>query len=92
MSELISVNVNEAEIVKMCKEKIEKLLKEDDGEFVFWDAPELKKRTCMSWNFIQEQFFYDPRFPKRKIGAKWYFPARAARDFLEMWILEQKKY
>lgn len=86
---MIAVQIDEVEARRMCKEHIAELIKEMDAEFVFWDATELKRRTCMSWNFIQEQFFFDPRFPKRKVGSKWYFPARQTRDFLELWLSEQ---
>lgn len=88
---MISVKVDETEVLRICREKISELVKEADAEFVFWDAEELKKRTCMSWNFIQEKFFFDPRFHKHKVGAKWYFPARETRCFLEQWLSEQPK-
>ena len=54
---LISIQINEDEIRKYARERISELVKEVDTEFVFWDAKELRRRTCMSWNFIQEQFF-----------------------------------
>lgn len=83
------LNANESEIRKLCLQKIEEMLKEYDAEYVFWDTAELKRRTCMSWNTIQDTFFFDPRFPKRKVGSKWYFPAREARNFLVQWLDEQ---
>lgn len=86
---MFSVNVNESEIRELCKQKIAELVKEVDVEYVFWDTAELKRRTCMSWNTLQEAFFFDPRFPKHKVGSKWYFPAREARSFLERWLSEQ---
>ncbi|CCC85735.1 DUF771 domain-containing protein [Paenibacillus sp. P2(2022)] len=86
---MLSVSVDEKEAFQLVKSKIAEVLKEADVEYVFWDAAELKRRTCMSWNFIQEQFFYHPGFPKRKVGSKWYFPARETREFLENWLLEQ---
>lgn len=86
---MLSVSVNESEVRDLCKQKIAELIKEVDTEYVFWDTAELKKRTCMSWNTIQDTFFYDPRFVKRKVGSKWYFPAREARAFLEQWLREQ---
>ncbi|MBP1999718.1 phage pi2 protein 07 [Paenibacillus shirakamiensis] len=89
MSSLISISLDESKVLEICKEKLNQMLHELDSNYVFWDTAELKHRTCMSWNFIQEQFFYDPRFPKRKIGAKWYFPARETREFLENWLREQ---
>lgn len=90
MSNVIAVHVDQTEVMRLCQEKIAEMLREADLDLVFWDAAELKRRTCMSWNFIQEQFFYDPRFPKSKVGSKWYFPARETRFFLEQWIREQK--
>lgn len=86
---MISVQIDESEVRQLCREKITEMIKEVDAEYVFWDAAELRRRTCMSWNFIQDQFFFDPRFPKRKIGSKWYFPARETRLFLEKWLQEQ---
>lgn len=86
---MIDVKINEVEVKQLCREKISELIKEVDAEYVFWDAKELRRRTCMSWNFIQEQFFFDQRFPKRKVGNKWYFPARQTREFLERWLDEQ---
>jgi len=86
---MLTVKVDEAEVKELCRERIRELVKEVDAEYVFWDAKELIKRTCMSWNFIQQQFFFDPRFPKYKVGSKWYFPARETRQFLERWLREQ---
>ncbi|MDQ0491871.1 group-specific protein [Paenibacillus brasilensis] len=86
---MLSVKVDEIEIKKIAREQITELVKEVDSEFVFWDTAELKKRTCMSWDTIQSTFFHDSRFKKRKIGGKWYFPAKETRAFLEAWLKEQ---
>lgn len=86
---MISVQVDEEQVVALAREKISEFVKQVDAEYVFWDRNELVKRTCMSWNFIQDQFFFDPRFPKRKVGSKWYFPAKETRSFLETWLSEQ---
>lgn len=86
---MLSVQINEDEVKKLCKERIEKLIKEVEGEFVFWDRKELEKKTCMSWPFILKSFFYDKRFKKFKVGTKWLFPARETREFLELWLSEQ---
>ncbi|MEK5415146.1 group-specific protein [Paenibacillus sp. FSL L8-0708] len=88
---MLDLSINESQVRKILLEQIEKIVKEVDSEHVFWDTNELKKRTCMSWNFIQEQFFFDSRFPKRKIGTKWFFPAKETRKFLELWLDEQPK-
>ncbi|MEC0269083.1 group-specific protein [Paenibacillus anseongense] len=86
---MLSVKIDEAEVKELCRQRITDLVKEVEGELVFWDAAELKKRTCMSWNSIQEHFFFDPRFPKHKVGGKWYFSARETRTFLEQWLRER---
>lgn len=88
-ADLLTVNIDEFEIRQLAKERIAELVKESDVELIFWDTAELKKRTCLSWNTIQEQFFFDPRFPKHKIGSKWLFPAKATREFLIKWLAEQ---
>ena len=89
MKNLMTVNVDETEVKRMCRERVEELVREVDAEYVFWDTGELKKRTCMSWNTIQDNFFHDSRFPKRKVGGKWYFPVIETRDFLRQWLVEQ---
>jgi hypothetical protein len=86
---MISVQVNEEEVRQLYLKKLEEKIREVDAEMVFWDAKELQRRTCMSWNTIQQYFFFDPRFPKYKVGGKWYFPARETRAFLEQWLHEQ---
>lgn len=91
LSSIFNVQVNESAVLEMCKERIGMLIREAEGEFVYWDASELKRRTCMSWNTIQDTFFFDQRFIKRKIGGKWYFPAKEAREFLTLWLQEQPK-
>ncbi|GEB35278.1 hypothetical protein BPA01_48580 [Brevibacillus parabrevis] len=91
MKKLVSIDLDEKEIRNMCHERINELVKEVDAEKVFWDTTELKKRTCMCWNTIQDKVFFDPRFPKFKVGGKWYFPARETREFLIKWLYEQPK-
>lgn len=86
---MLTVQVNTAETKELIKRQIADLVKEVDAEMIFWNSNELMRRTCMSWNTMQDTFFNDPRMPKRKVGGKWYFPARETRAFLEQWILEQ---
>uniref|UniRef100_UPI003D27D868 group-specific protein n=1 Tax=Paenibacillus oryzisoli TaxID=1850517 RepID=UPI003D27D868 len=88
---MIKIEVDQAEITALVKEHVKKLVTEADTELVFWDTKELRRRTCLSWSTIQEHFFFDSRFPKHKVGSKWLFPARATREFLELWLLEQPR-
>lgn len=87
---MLAVQINDSEIEQFCLQKIEQMIGEMDLDMVYWDSKELKKRTSMSWNSIQHHFFFDPEFPKFKIGHKWYFPARETREFLEDWIRKQE--
>ncbi|MCI2254227.1 DUF771 domain-containing protein [Domibacillus sp. PGB-M46] len=86
---MISVTIDEAALLEIYREEVQKKLEAADRELVYWDTPELKRRICMSWNTIQETFFHDPRFPKHKIGSKWYYPAKEAEEFLLVWFEEQ---
>lgn len=86
---MIDIAVDTEEVKRICREKIEELIKDVEGEYVYWDSAELQRRTCMSWNFIQDTFFFDPRFPKRKVKSKWLFPVRETKKFLESWLMEQ---
>ena len=87
---MISINVNEEEVRQLYLVKLEERIKEFDVELVYWDSKELMRRTCMSWNTIQKEFFFDPQFPKFKIGGKWYFDAKATKAFLIQWLRENK--
>lgn len=86
---MITLSVDENEVRKMYMEELKEHIKKVDAELVFWDTNELKRRTSMSWNTIQERFFFDPRFPKYKVCRKWYFPAEKTKEFLLMWLEEQ---
>ncbi|OKL37024.1 group-specific protein [Domibacillus mangrovi] len=87
---MISVSVDEAALMEIYREEVQKKLDKANKDLVLWDTSELKRRVCMSWNTIQENFFYDPRFPKHKIGCKWYYPAKEAEAFLLIWFEEQR--
>lgn len=86
---MFNVQIDENVVKELCVEEIQKKVKEYDAELAFWDTKELKKRVCMSWNTIQDQFFFDPRFPKFKVGKKWYFPAKQVQAFLVEWAEER---
>lgn len=88
---MLNVQLDEEQIRELFIQKIEEQVTKTSLEFVFWDTPELKRRTCMSWNTMQENFFHDPDFPKVKIGGKWYFPAREAEAFLLDWYERKRK-
>ena len=86
---MLSIQVDDQEVRTLYLEKLEERIKEIDAEMIFWDRKELCRRTCMSWNTIQKEFFFDERFQKQKVGNKWYFPAEEAKKFLLQWLSEQ---
>ncbi|MBM7631133.1 group-specific protein [Geomicrobium sediminis] len=72
---MIEIKIDRDEIKSLIEQEMKKALEETDNELLFWDSKELKRRTCMGWNTILDQFFHDPDFPKYKKGGKWYYPA-----------------
>jgi len=88
---MIDIKVDETELEQIYRAEIQKRLEKLDKQMVFWDMKTLCRVTCMSEPFIKEQFFYDPRFPKYRVGKKWLFPARETEDFLIKWLKEQPK-
>ncbi|APC48988.1 group-specific protein [Virgibacillus halodenitrificans] len=87
---MLQVQVDESAVKQMYQEAIKRQLQELDQELVYWDSKELRRRTCMSWNTIQDNFFHEEDFPKVKIGGKWYFPAKEATEFLNKWLKEKE--
>lgn len=89
MKLLLDVSIDKKYVEEKFLEELNKRLNEISNRCTLWDMKELVRQTNMSDNNIKEKFFYDPRFPKFKIGGKWYFPAKEAELFLLMWIKEQ---
>lgn len=89
---MIEVKLDQQEIEDKFTEELRKRLNELESRTVYWDMKELCRQTCMSEPVIREQFFYDERFPKFKVGRRWLFPARETEEFLRMWIKEQPTY
>jgi hypothetical protein len=86
---LLEINIDEKEIRKIYLQKIEECLKSFNNETLFWDTEDLMKNTRLSWNTIQKEFFYDERFPKKKLNRKWLFPAEKTKKFLLDWLEKQ---
>lgn len=86
---MVDIQIDQSEVRQLYLQKLEEKIKQIDAELVYWDTAELKRRTGLSWNTIQEQFFFDQRFKKYKVGAKWVFPAQATKEFLLQWLSEQ---
>jgi len=85
---MISVQLDESVVEQIFVKELQKRLNQIEKRLTLWDMKELCKQTCMSENSIKEKFFFDNRFPKYKLGGKWYFPAAECEKFLLMWIKE----
>lgn len=86
---MIEVKLDEKELKKIYIQKIEEHIDNFDKELLFWDSKDLVQQTRLCWDTIQKEFFYDPRFPKHKVGRKWLFPAKKTKEFLLTWLAEQ---
>ncbi|MDF1509702.1 group-specific protein [Robertmurraya sp. DFI.2.37] len=89
---MLNVQIDHKQIEHQFHEELQKHLDEIANRTVFWDMKELCRQTCMSEPFIKEQFFFDPRFPKFRVGRKWLFPAKQTEKFLLQWLSEQTSY
>lgn len=89
---MISVNIDKEAVDEIVRAEIKKTLNEITHRHTFWDFKELCRQTNMSSTFIKEHFFFDPRFPKYRVGRKWLMPARETEEFLLVWLKEQRRY
>ena len=88
---MIDIEIDEQYIKETFYKELEKRLEALEAQAVFWDMKDLRENTRMSVNTIKDTFFYDERFPKFKVGQKWYFPAKETEDFLLKWLKEQRR-
>lgn len=86
---MLSIQLDEHIIEQQFLTELRKKIDQIEKRHTFWDMKELCRQTNMSKNNIMEKFFHDERFPKYKIGAKWFFPAKECEEFLLTWIKEQ---
>lgn len=88
---MFEIRMDEHQAEELMLHEIQKKLHQLESRYTYWDLDELCKQTCMSLGNIKDKFFYDPRFPKHKIGGKWYMPAKECETFLLQWIKEQPR-
>jgi hypothetical protein len=83
---MLTVQVDALEVEQIFLNEVKKRLDQLESQQVYWDMKTLCKVTCMSDNFIKEQFFYEKDFPKYRVGKKWLFPAKETEQFLIRWL------
>ena len=91
MDEILSISLNKTALEEIIQLEIQRRISELDTNVVFWDFNELKRQTKMSKPFILENFFNNADFPKFKVGAKWYMPAKEAEEYLLNWLKRQPR-
>jgi hypothetical protein len=89
---MFEVQFDEKRIEEMMLAEIQKRLQHLEAKHTFWSLEDLCNQTSMSINNIKEKFFYDPRFPKYKVGGRWLMPAKETEAFLLQWIKEQPRH
>ncbi|OAH60384.1 hypothetical protein AWH49_16750 [Domibacillus aminovorans] len=87
--EAVRIEVDPKAIKKLAAEEIRAAIKEIDQQLVFWDTEELCRRTCMSLSSVQRFLLHQPGIPKKRVGQKWYFPAKETEEFLLDWLESQ---
>lgn len=86
---MLSLEIDQEVVERAFKEELRRRLDQLEESVTIWDTKELQRQTNMSINTMKEWFFYDERFPKYRVGSKWYFPAKECAEFLVKWIKEQ---
>lgn len=89
--QMIKIELDHEEVRQIYLEELRRAIQRVEKDTVFWDSKELSKQTRMCWDTIQKEFFFDPRFPKSKVGRKWMYPAQKTKAFLLIWLDEQKE-
>lgn len=70
----INIDVNNDEIRKYIKEKIDESIHKT---FFVWDIEQMSKQTCMSKSFLENEFLHDPRMKllerRKEKGKRFWF-------------------
>ena len=88
---MLQVQIDPSFAEHILREEIQKNIEQVSIKTLFWDMKELCRQVQMSETFVKEQFFYNPDFPKFKIGKKWLMPAKQTEEFLLAWIALQPR-
>lgn len=88
---MLQVQINPSFAETILREEIQKNIEQVSIKTLFWDMKELCRQVQMSETFVKEQFFYNPDFPKFRVGKKWLMPAKQTEEFLLAWIAQQPR-
>lgn len=88
---MLQVQIDPSFAETILREEIQKNIEQVSVKTLFWDMKELCRQVQMSETFVKEQFFYNPDFPKFRVGKKWLMPAKQTEEFLLSWIEQQPR-
>ncbi|MEG7619470.1 group-specific protein [Enterococcus faecalis] len=88
---MLQVQIDPLFAETILREEIQKNIEQVSIKTLFWDMKELCRQVQMSETFVKEQFFYNPDFPKFRVGKKWLMPAKQTEEFLLAWIAQQPR-
>ncbi|MCS1382761.1 hypothetical protein GY31_09145 [Lysinibacillus sphaericus] len=88
---MLQVQIDPSFAETILREEIQKNIEQVSIKTLFWDMKELCRQVQMSETFVKEQFFYNPDFPKFRVGKKWLMPAKQTEEFLLAWIAQQPR-
>lgn len=88
---MFNVHIDPLFAETILREEIQKNIEQVSIKTLFWDMKELCRQVQMSETFVKEQFFYNPDFPKFRVGKKWLMPAKQTEEFLLAWIAQQPR-
>ena len=79
-------------VEEIIRQEMQKKLEGVQLTTMFWDMKELCRQVNLSPVTIKETFFYEPDFPKFRVGKKWLINAKLAEEFLLKWSSRQPKH
>ena len=82
-------SINEDLMREMMQQAVQEQAEKIAQEKIFWTVKELEEYANLCIDTMKKEFFYDPDFPKSKIGATWRFPATKVTAYLDTWSQEQ---
>lgn len=88
---MLQVQIDDVAAESILREEIRKRVESLSHKTTFWDMKELCRQVSLCETTVKDTFFYDPEFPKFRVGKKWLINAKLAEKFLMDWASKQPK-
>lgn len=82
-------SINEDLMREMMQQAVQEQAGKIAQEKIFWTVKELEEYANLCIDTMKKEFFYDPDFPKFKIGATWRFPVKKVKEYLDEWSTKE---